>query len=92
MSVVEARIWGNYVSYSLRHTFAAWCLNIKMDFNRLVKLMEQGRKKWSTKSMVNRLRDLKPMPKKILEFFGPDFLAPKGTKEGKNTIATSPVA
>ena len=46
---------------------------------------------------VERLRDLlhpaaPDNADKIMSFFGPDFLAPKGTKEGKKTIATSPAA
>jgi hypothetical protein len=46
----------------------------------------------SEKGWTGGLLCLEGDPDQILEVFGPDFLAPKGTKEGKNTIATSPAA
>jgi integrase len=38
------------VPYSLRHSFAAWALTLRIDLNRLVRLMGHGSKKMVTRA------------------------------------------
>ena len=78
------------VPYSLRHTFAAWCLAIGMYPNRLVDLMGHGSKKMVYEVYGPYTEGLEDDAEKILSFFGPDFLSRKGEKVLGYAFATSP--
>lgn len=63
--------------YSLRHTFAAWCLAIGMHPDRLVVLMGHNSRQMVYEVYGRYTKGLEADAPKILEFFGPDFLAPQ---------------
>lgn len=61
--------------YSTRHTFAAWALTIGMNIDRVVSLMGHGSRKM-VYEVYGQYRDgLEQDKKKILAYFGKDFLA-----------------
>ena len=66
------------VPYTMRHTFAAWALTLRIDPNRLVNLMGHGSKKMIYEVYGNYVEGLETDAGKILEYFGSDF---KGLKE-----------
>jgi len=62
------------VPYTTRHSFAAWALTLRMDPNRLVKLMGHGSKKMIYEVYGNYVEGLEKDAGKILDYFGKDFL------------------
>lgn len=68
------------VPYSLRHTFAAWSLTIGIDMNKLVRLMGHGSKKMVYEVYGDYIEGLEEDFWKILEYFGRDFIEPKGKR------------
>jgi len=73
------------VPYTTRHSFAAWALTLRMDPNRLVKLMGHGSKKMIYEVYGNYVEGLEKDAGKILDYFGKDFI-------GLQQKATSPFA
>jgi integrase len=71
------------VPYAMRHSFAAWALTLRMDPNKLVKLMGHSSKKMIYDVYGNYVEGLEEDAGKILDYFGKDFL---GLKE--STIST----
>jgi integrase len=71
------------VPYTMRHTFAAWALTLRMDPNKLVNLMGHGSKKMIYEVYGNYVEGLETDAGKILDYFGKDFI---GLKE--NTTLT----
>lgn len=61
------------VPYSTRHTFAAWCLTLKMDPNKLVNLMGHGSKKMVYEVYGRYVEGLETDAGNILRYFGNDF-------------------
>ena len=71
------------VPYTMRHTFAAWALALRVDPNKLVNLMGHGSKKMIYEVYGNYVEGLETDAGKILKYFGKDFI---GLKE--NTTLT----
>lgn len=63
--------------YSMRHTFAAWSLTLRMDPLRLVRLMGHGSKQMVFETYGNYVEGLEQDTLLILEYFGRDFIEPK---------------
>ena len=63
------------VPYSTRHSFAAWCLALKMDPNKLVSLMGHGSKKMVYEVYGKYVEGLETDAGKISAYFGNDFNA-----------------
>ena len=74
------------VPYSMRHTFAAWALTLRMDPNKLVNLMGHGSKKMIYEVYGKYVEGLEEDAGKILEYFGRDFLGLKETLTPSFTI------
>jgi integrase len=62
------------VPYTMRHSFAAWALALRMDPNRLVNLMGHGSKKMIYEVYGNYVEGLEKDVGKILSYFGKDFI------------------
>ena len=76
------------VPYSVRHTFAAWALTLRMDPNKLVNLMGHSSKKMVYEVYGNYVEGLETDAGMILEYFGKDFI---GIKENTTfPFATNP--
>jgi len=65
------------VPYTMRHSFAAWALMLRMDPNKLVNLMGHGSKKMIYEVYGNYVEGLETDAGKILGYFGKDFLGLK---------------
>jgi integrase len=65
------------VPYSLRHSFAAWALTLRIDPNRLVRLMGHGSKKMIYEVYGDYIEGLEEDFWDILEYYGRDFAEPK---------------
>ena len=65
------------VPYTMRHTFAAWALALRMDPNRLVHLMGHGSKKMIYEVYGNYVEGLETDAGQILQYFGKDFIGLK---------------
>ena len=65
------------VPYTMRHTFAAWALALRMDPNKLVNLMGHGSKKMIYEVSGNYVEGLETDAGKILKYFGNDFIGLK---------------
>ncbi|WP_224982952.1 Arm DNA-binding domain-containing protein [Geomonas agri] len=65
------------VPYSLRHSFAAWALTLRIDPNRLVRLMGHGSKKMVYEVYGDYIEGLEEDIWQILDYFGRDFIEPK---------------
>ena len=63
--------------YTMRHTFAAWALTLRMDPNKLVNLMGHGSKKMIYEVYGNYVEGLETDAGKILKYFGNDFIGLK---------------
>lgn len=66
--------------YTTRHTFAAWSLTLRMDPNRLVKLMGHASKQMVYEVYGNYVEGLEHDAENIFNYFGPDFLYTKPQK------------
>jgi integrase len=62
------------VPYTMRHSFAAWALTLRMDPNRLVNLMGHCSKKMIFEVYGNYVEGLEEDAGKILGYFGNDFM------------------
>ena len=62
------------VPYSMRHTFAAWALTLRMDPNKLVNLMGHSSKKMVYEVYGNYVEGLETDAGMILNYFGKDFI------------------
>jgi len=65
------------VPYSMRHSFAAWSLTLRIDPNRLVRLMGHGTKKMIYEVYGDYIEGLEEDYWLILEYYGKDFAQPK---------------
>ncbi len=65
------------VPYSLRHSFAAWALTIRIDPNKLVRLMGHGSKQMVYEVYGDYIEGLEEDFWKIVEYMGRDFVQPK---------------
>jgi integrase len=65
------------VPYSMRHSFAAWALTLRIDPNRLVRLMGHGSKKMIYEVYGDYIEGLEEDFWQILAYFGRDFAQPK---------------
>jgi integrase len=65
------------VPYSMRHSFAAWSLTLRIDPNRLVRLMGHGTKKMIYEVYGDYIEGLEEDFWLILEYYGRDFAQPK---------------
>jgi integrase len=65
------------VPYSMRHSFAAWSLTLRIDPNRLVRLMGHGTKKMIYEVYGDYIEGLEEDFWQILEYYGRDFAQPK---------------
>lgn len=65
------------VPYSMRHSFAAWSLTLRIDPNRLVRLMGHGTKKMIYEVYGDYIEGLEEDFWLILEYYGKDFAQPK---------------
>jgi integrase len=65
------------VPYTIRHTFAAWALTLRLDPNRLVALMGHGSKKMIYEVYGNYVEGLEADAGKIFGYFGKDFIGLK---------------
>ncbi len=65
------------VPYSLRHTFAAWALTLRVDPNRLVRLMGHGSKKMIYEVYGDYIEGVEEDFWQILAYYGQDFAQPK---------------
>lgn len=65
------------VPYSMRHSFAAWSLTLRVDPNRLVRLMGHGSKKMIYEVYGDYIEGLDEDFWQILEYYGRDFAEPK---------------
>jgi integrase len=65
------------VPYSMRHSFAAWALTLRIDPNRLVRLMGHGTKQMIYEVYGDYIEGLEEDLWQILEYFGKDFVEPK---------------
>lgn len=61
----------------MRHSFAAWALTLRIDPNRLVRLMGHGSKKMVYEVYGDYIDGLEEDFWKILEYMGQDFAQPK---------------
>ena len=61
--------------YTTRYTFAAWCLTLKMDPNKLVNLMGHSSKKMVYEVYGRYVEGLETDAGKISSYFGNDFNA-----------------
>ena len=61
------------VPYTMRHTFAAWALTLRIDPNRLVSLMGHGLKEMVYEVYGNYVEGLETDAGKISGYFGKDF-------------------
>jgi len=68
------------VPYSLRHSFAAWALTIRIDPNKLVRLMGHGSKQMIYEVYGDYIEGLEEDFWNILEYMGKDFVEPKVKK------------
>jgi integrase len=73
------------VPYSMRHSFAAWALTLRIDPNRLVRLMGHGTKKMIYEVYGDYIEGLEEDFWLILEYYGRDFAQPK-MKQSATTI------
>lgn len=73
------------VPYSIRHTFAAWAMTLRMDPNKLVNLMGHSSKKMVYEVYGNYVEGLETDAGMILNYFGKDFI-------GLNKNTTLPFA
>jgi integrase len=73
------------VPYTMRHTFAAWALTLRMDPNKLVNMMGHGSKKMIYEVYGNYVEGLETDAGKILKYFGKDFI---GLKENTSFAFT----
>lgn len=73
------------VPYSMRHSFAAWSLTLRIDPNRLVRLMGHGTKKMIYEVYGDYIEGLEEDFWLILEYYGKDFAQPK-MKHSATTI------
>jgi len=64
---------------SMRRTFAAWALTLRIDPNKLVNLMGHGSKKMIYEVYGNYVEGLETDAGKILKYFGKDFIGLKQT-------------
>lgn len=71
---LEACGLSSYSSYSLRHSFAAWSLAIKVDMNRLVSLMGHSDKRMVYEVYGKYIPGIERDAVQILGFFGADFV------------------
>lgn len=69
------------VPYSMRHSFAAWSLTLRIDPNRLVRLMGHGSKKMIYEVYGDYIDGLEEDYWLILDYFGRDFIESKGLKQ-----------
>ncbi|MDG5466799.1 DUF3596 domain-containing protein [Deltaproteobacteria bacterium IMCC39524] len=69
------------VPYTMRHSYVAWALTLRMDPNRLVKLMGHSSKKMIYDTYGDYVEGLELDAPALFAYFGRDFLGPK-------TIAT----
>ncbi len=60
--------------YGTRHTFAAWCLMLRMDPNRLVYLMGHMTKEMIWENYGKYVEDMEKDAPSVLEYFGSDFI------------------
>lgn len=67
------------VPYSLRHSFAAWALTLRIDPNKLVRLMGHGSKQMIYEVYGDYIEGLEEDCSKILNYFGQDFISSKPT-------------
>jgi integrase len=65
------------VPYSMRHSFAAWALILRIDSNRLVRLMGHGSKQMIYEVYGDYIEGLDEDFWQILQYFGQDFAQPK---------------
>lgn len=65
------------VPYTIRHTFAAWALTLRIDPNKLVNLMGHCSKEMVYEVYGNYVEGLETDAGKILGYFGKDFLGLK---------------
>ena len=65
--------------YTTRHFFASWALTLRIDPNRLVKLMGHSSKKMIYEVYGDYVEGLEDNYSRILEYFGKDFIAKKTT-------------
>jgi len=65
------------VPYTMRHSFAAWALTLRIDPNRLVNLMGHGSKEMVYEVYGKYVEGLEKDAGKILGYFGKDFLGLK---------------
>lgn len=65
------------VPYSLRHSFAAWALTLRIDPNKLVRLMGHGSKQMIYEVYGDYIEGLEEDHDQILHYFGPDFIQAK---------------
>jgi integrase len=63
--------------YSMRHSFAAWALTLRIDPNRLVRLMGHGSKQMIYEVYGDYIEGLEEDFWQIFEYFGQDFAQPK---------------
>ena len=61
------------VPYTTRHSFAAWALTLRMDPNRLVRLMGHSSKKMVYEVYGNYVDGLEKDTGLISDYFGCDF-------------------
>jgi integrase len=61
------------VPYTIRHTFAAWALTLRVDPNKLVNLMGHRSKEMIYEVYGNYVEGLETDVGKILDYFGKDF-------------------
>jgi integrase len=81
--------------YSMRHTFAAWSLTLRMDPLKLVRLMGHGSKQMVFDTYGNYVEGLEQDTLLILEYLGRDFIEPKykipaSMMNGGNAVFPSP--
>ncbi len=65
---------------TLRHTFAARCLTLRMDPNRLVRLMGHGSKQMVYEVYGNYVEGLEQDAEKIKAYFGGEVNGPKNNR------------
>lgn len=65
------------VPYTMRHSFAAWALTLRMDPNRLVHLMGHSSKKMVYDVYGGYVEGLEKDVEKICGYFGEDFISQK---------------
>ncbi|UPU37512.1 tyrosine-type recombinase/integrase [Geomonas paludis] len=60
--------------YDIRHTYAAWSMTLRMDLNKLERLMGHNSKQMLYETYGKYVQGLEEDVEKILEYMGPDFL------------------